>query len=239
MGERHHVASALDQRVLRVRHVPPDDVADGVVDDRRLRSLDDVDRRGHRGERVSCDPVVEQNVPQISPAPLDSKEPLTARARPPSGRAGSVVEVDEFLEGLVPPPRPNVRAPPIAQSADLGLGAGVLRPQQPVCLRLDDGERVHQLGAAAATRSAVAPPHENPTRHMDAPTCSARRKPDRHSRRGSGARPRLSRCRRGRPRSRRAGSPPARARTQASTRRRCPPRCGGTRPASPRRARRP
>jgi hypothetical protein len=63
MGERHHVAGALDQRVLRVQHVPPDDVADRVVDGGRVRSLDDVDRRGHARERVKCEQVVEENVP--------------------------------------------------------------------------------------------------------------------------------------------------------------------------------
>jgi hypothetical protein len=64
VGERQHVAGALDQRVLRVRHVPPDDVADRVVDGGRLRSLDDVDRRGHPGERVRCEQAaVEENVP--------------------------------------------------------------------------------------------------------------------------------------------------------------------------------
>jgi hypothetical protein len=49
--------------MLRVRHVPPDDVADRVVDGGRLRSLDDVDRRGHPGERVKCEQAVEENVP--------------------------------------------------------------------------------------------------------------------------------------------------------------------------------
>ena len=61
-------------------------------------------------------------------------------------RAGSIVEVDELLVGLVPPPIANVRAPPIAQVTDLGIGVGVLRAQQRVCLRLDDGERVHEFG---------------------------------------------------------------------------------------------
>jgi hypothetical protein len=63
VGERHHVAGALDQGVLRVRHVPADDVADRVVDGGRLRSLDDVDRRGHPGERVKGERAVEENVP--------------------------------------------------------------------------------------------------------------------------------------------------------------------------------
>jgi hypothetical protein len=53
----------FDPRMLRVRHVPPDDVADRVVDGGRLRSLDDVDRRGHPGERVKCEQAVEENVP--------------------------------------------------------------------------------------------------------------------------------------------------------------------------------
>jgi hypothetical protein len=63
VGERHHVAGALDQRMLRLRHVPPEDVADRVVNGGRLRSLDDVDRRGHPGEHVKCEQVVEENVP--------------------------------------------------------------------------------------------------------------------------------------------------------------------------------
>ena len=63
VGERNHVAGARDQRVLRVRHVPPDDVADRVVDVGGLRSLDDVDRRGHPGQRVRCEQVIEENVP--------------------------------------------------------------------------------------------------------------------------------------------------------------------------------
>ena len=41
VGERHHLAGALDQRMLRVRHVPPEGVA---------------------GERVKCEQVVEENV---------------------------------------------------------------------------------------------------------------------------------------------------------------------------------
>ena len=44
VGERHHVAGAVDQRVLRVRYVSPDELADSVVDDGGVRSLDDVDR---------------------------------------------------------------------------------------------------------------------------------------------------------------------------------------------------
>ena len=64
MGEGDHVACALDQGELRVRHVAPDDVADGVVDGGRLRSLDEVDRRGQRGERAEREEaIVEQNVP--------------------------------------------------------------------------------------------------------------------------------------------------------------------------------
>ena len=64
VGERHHVAGAVDQRVLRVRHVSPDDLAERVVDDGGVRSLDDVDRCGHRGQRVNCEQaVVEENVP--------------------------------------------------------------------------------------------------------------------------------------------------------------------------------
>ncbi len=61
--ERHHVAGTLDQRVLGERHAPPDDIADRVVDGGRLRSFDDVDRRGHGGERVNCERALEQNVP--------------------------------------------------------------------------------------------------------------------------------------------------------------------------------
>ena len=64
MGQWHHVTGAPDQRVLRVRHVAPDDVADRVVDRGGLRALDDMDRRGQPGERVKCEPLlVEENVP--------------------------------------------------------------------------------------------------------------------------------------------------------------------------------
>jgi hypothetical protein len=63
VSERDHVAGARDQRVLGVGHVPPDDVADRVVDGGCLRSLDDVDRRDHADERVKGEQVVEENVP--------------------------------------------------------------------------------------------------------------------------------------------------------------------------------
>jgi hypothetical protein len=58
VGERQHAAGALDQRVLRLRYVPPDDGADRAVDAGRVGSLDDVDRRGHPGERVNCEHAV-------------------------------------------------------------------------------------------------------------------------------------------------------------------------------------
>ena len=81
MGERQHVAGTLDQRVLRMRHVVPDNVADRVVDGGRLRPLDDVDRRGQPGERVDCEQaVVEQDVPQVTPGLLGGEERLAARA---------------------------------------------------------------------------------------------------------------------------------------------------------------
>ena len=63
VGQRHHVAGALDQRVVHVRHVPPDDVADRVVDRGGLRSLYDMHRRGQPGERVECERSVEEHVP--------------------------------------------------------------------------------------------------------------------------------------------------------------------------------
>lgn len=89
MGERHHVAGALDQRVLHVRHVPSDDIADRMVDRGRLRSLDDVKRRGHPGEGLEREQaLVEQNVPKVSPGFLDSEKCLAALGRPPSERAG-------------------------------------------------------------------------------------------------------------------------------------------------------
>jgi hypothetical protein len=34
VGQRHHVAGTLDQRVMCLRHVPPDDLADRAVDGR-------------------------------------------------------------------------------------------------------------------------------------------------------------------------------------------------------------
>ena len=83
MGERHHVAGALDQRVPRARHVPQDGLADGVIHGGGLRSLEYVDRRGHSGERVKCDQVVEENVPQVSLGLLDGEKRLAARGRPP------------------------------------------------------------------------------------------------------------------------------------------------------------
>ena len=64
MGKRDHVAGALDQGVLCVRNMAPNDAADGVVDGGRIRSLDEVDRRSQRGERVDGEEaIVEQNVP--------------------------------------------------------------------------------------------------------------------------------------------------------------------------------
>jgi hypothetical protein len=57
---------------------------------------------------------------------------------------------------FVPPPRANVPAPPIAQATDLGVGVGVLRAQQRVCLRLDDGEGVHELGRRSSADPSAA-----------------------------------------------------------------------------------
>lgn len=46
----------------------------------------------------------------------------------------SVVGVDELRESLVPPSRRDVCSPPIAQATDLGVGVGILRAQQRVCI---------------------------------------------------------------------------------------------------------
>ena len=64
VGERDHVAGALDQRVMRVGHVATDDLADRVIDRRRPRSLDDVHGWVQAGQRLDVEPlVVEENVP--------------------------------------------------------------------------------------------------------------------------------------------------------------------------------
>lgn len=41
-----------------MRHMLPDDAADRAVDGRRAGSLDDMDRRGHPGERVECEQAI-------------------------------------------------------------------------------------------------------------------------------------------------------------------------------------
>ena len=58
MGERHHVAGALDQRVPRMRQAAPEYIADRAVDRRRARSLDDVNRHGRAGKRVRPEQLV-------------------------------------------------------------------------------------------------------------------------------------------------------------------------------------
>jgi hypothetical protein len=120
VAERHHVPGSLDYGVLDARNVPQHHITDGMVKGGGRRPLDDVHRHRHPHECFNRQRRIEEHVPKVSSSALLVEKRLSAVGWPKRERPGSVVEVHELLEGVVPAISTHVLTPAVAQCGDLG-----------------------------------------------------------------------------------------------------------------------
>lgn len=76
------MASSVDEGVFGAGQMPPNQITDGVVDDRGRDSLHDLHRQPNRPQGLRGERCVEEHIPQVASCALVVEELLSTGGRP-------------------------------------------------------------------------------------------------------------------------------------------------------------